>query len=204
MIDRVRYEIEVSMPLNGSLLFSPAAKVLRGAWSNGEASRFEVGRSLRTMSYEVGDLPGIHIFADLAAGKFGYFDPLEDDPAYATVAKKLKDFMKKAEFGTGKEITFTEKQISDVKTPSDMKDWLHWMRQAYDADCAKIATGFPPLPSIEDIRKMPGSRRLHGNGLVDKESREAVESLHYHVDDSDDSIFSSTIVTEPKTKRSNS
>jgi hypothetical protein len=189
MIDRVRFEVEVSSDCNGSLLFTPATKKLRGAWRNSEASRFEAGKDIRQMAYAVGDIPGIRIFVDLAQDKCGYYDPLLADKRYEDLAAKLQEYLKKTPLGPSNGVSFTKAYLIEKPTPTNLKTWLHWMRQALDSKYVEVPTGKPDLPSLDDIRKMPGRRETGGNPLVDPESKAAIAAYQYIVPDDDESIL---------------
>ena len=189
MIETVRYEVEICANNNGSLYFQPAGRILRGRWQQFAAMRYDVGRSIRTMANLVGDdIPGIRVFADLATGVVGYFDPLTD-PKNAKMAEAINRYMMSVPGNNKRGVSFTDPYKLRTKDVNVLKDWLFWMRTCLDAGYAKDIPGVPSPPSLDLIKQMPGQRKLYGEPLQDPISVEAHERYKYSVPETDTSVL---------------
>lgn len=180
-VKRTRYEIEISVnPLrslgedltpediqmtgvNGGLLFSPAKRVLRGEYDGALLAQFDMNERMRSFMAAVQRIPGEHVWVDATSGKmeWGTFDPLYEPKSPAmkrkaeTITARMKDLFKQ-------NIRFRKPSTRKIDDISDLKNVLYWMRRAVDSGKARVIG--VELPSMEDIKSMPG-RRDPWNGV---------------------------------------
>lgn len=193
-IAKTRYEIEVfvgkgkdgkRMPgVCGSLAFGPAARTLRGRFESSLFATFETSENLRMLMSEVGDIPGEVIWCDLAKGEWGTYDPMEiADPKSPDGRKRetLRKIMKDRFTGVN-DISFREAWTGKLKTADDAKNILYWMARAVASGHAVNVNGKPTMPSLDDVRAMPGRRRVnYGMSTSDKETVKILDSYSDYV-----------------------
>ena len=116
-------EIEVDSPKNGSLVFAPIQKKVRGRYDDSRVIAEYVKRDARKY-------PGQVIGLDLESG-VGYIRETLHEDRYESLRIRLSQ-----QWSIPQERR--EYQSTDVPT------WLHWMRRAVDGGLARVVKGVLP------------------------------------------------------------
>lgn len=196
-VKRTKYEIEISInPLrgreddisenlqvtgvNGSLVFSPAGRRLRGEYDTNLLGRYDLNERMRLFTTRVGSVPGERVWIDIQAKKWGTVDPLHK-PETPSLKRKAEKLVEQMQSIFGQRVKFTEPLTKDIGDPDEAKNVLYWMRRALDANHAKTVGG--DLPSMDEIKAMPGKRDVW-NGIQpshDEKTAAFAERNNYEV-----------------------
>lgn len=176
-IQKTRYAIEVVTSKNGRLKFMPLARTVRGRWSATNIIGLDPNEDFKRIA-SIGEIPGEIIWIDLEKREAGTADQLAL-PANKGLWKTLVDFNKRV---NKKDIEFKAPSVSMDMDHNQIKDFLYWMARAVKAGHAQTVPGTPELPSLEDIKKMPGKRQLnHGYETWDQETLDRQKRFEYDV-----------------------
>ena len=143
--------IECHMGNNGSPVFNPLERSLRGHWSNTKIPGQEMRPALRNMP----DVPGINIAIDPELRTCRVFDPLETDKSTWERIDSIITANQQHFDGRMKPWDEVKQENIDDDT---LKTWLWWMARLVESKKARAVLG--ELPSKEDILAMPGEARV--------------------------------------------
>jgi len=189
-IQRQRYAIEICIgererggqrlmgACGGSLYFQPSGRKLRSRWTPAEFATFDCNENMKALMLKVGKIPGEIVWCDLTKGNscdWGTIDPLNNHKPGSQeekTATKLKEVMQ-SHFGHNSGTKFRNPVTLKLATADDEKNVLYWMARALKSGVAVEVDGSPKLPTMEEIKKMPGRRSVHfGAGSADPETKE--------------------------------
>lgn len=186
MVKRQRYAIEICIgerekngrrftgAIAGQYYFHPAGRSLRSRFTPADFAVFDCNENIKALMLNVGKIPGEIIYCDLATNEWGMVDPLQTHKPGSPTAKtveKLQNVMR-SHFGQGSGVKFKNPTVNKLFTPDDEKNILYWMARAIKSGSAVVCEGEPPLPTIDEIKKMPGRRKVdYGSGTADPETK---------------------------------
>jgi hypothetical protein len=142
--------IEFGDSRNRQISFAPTAGVYRGTWSKGNL----VPDEMTELIQKIPDFPGVRAAIDPARRSGMVFDPMalpENKELLGQVQRRIKEVFG-ADQGPERELVVSDLDDTDVKT------WLYWMRRLADNKQARVVSGV--LPTMEEIRRLPGKRRM--------------------------------------------
>lgn len=178
-----KYTIEVAGPHNEYLLFQPTHERLRGRWDNALVGHRDKGEMMKGLS-RVHIIPGLYISLDTDKREGCRFDPLNTTEEGKRIWEQVSQVVRehKTEFG-GEQKPWEPALYRDL-TADQIKDWLWAMTSAFNAGYVRLVAGSPPLPTLDQIRKLPGKRtRDPGNtGLQTKGDSDDPGHLAKYVD----------------------
>jgi len=152
--------IEIATPKNQNYMFGPLGHVrIRGRWDfNKVAGRFS-HESMKAINKITSIIPGECLAVDIEAKRCRLFDPLREtekgQALWAKIAPIIDEYHSHFQCGSG----LREPIVRDNCDADTIKTWLYYMRRAVDANYAKVL-GNKPLPSLDEIKAMPGRREI--------------------------------------------
>lgn len=155
----MKFVIEIDGPKNENVLFAPVQSFpfLRGRWAAFRVAHRNKSEVMGQMS-RIESIPGICVELDTDKRQGRIFDPLretdEGRKIWREVQAVIRDFP--SFFGNPREPW--PETIHDRLTPDNIKTWLWSMSNLVAAGQARVVGGSDPMPSPEDVRKMPGKR----------------------------------------------
>lgn len=176
-----RYVIEVASKTNQNLRFGPLGVVLRGRWDHSRAARFPLSETAQLGGlFEAAPvIPGQHIYVDLDKSVAGAFDPLRVTESGRRMWAKIESHFRKVEGRTLQPADTIE--LTNLG-PDQIKDFLYWMVRTVEDNKAEVVDSSARLPSLEEVKQMPGRRTLnHGFTSHDPETRRYEEQFEYAV-----------------------
>lgn len=158
-----KYIFEVAGPNCENLLFQVTREKLRGRWEASRVARFIPSEAMRDLN-TIPAIPGMHIVVDTSAKKAVIYDPLREDADGQRIWKQVHKVLKTHEYAFGP-IYDLSPPVERTLTADDLKTWLFSLRSAYDSGILQKVAGSDELPSVEDIRRMPGKRLTDVNNI---------------------------------------
>lgn len=159
--------IEIGNRMNQNFRFGPTDEVLRGCWDGSHVATV-AGEVLQGI-HSLGPIPGIRVTVDQKKRIVSRYDPLVETEQGRELWNRLDANFKKnrACFPACQPLPTV---VREDCTADDIKEWLYAMRQAVDSDIAKVLDG--TLPSMNEIRAMPGKRRKSFFDTVVREDKD--------------------------------
>lgn len=151
-----RYVYEVNGPLNESVLCPFAGPKLRGRWEAARVAMFDKSEAMKALS-AVAVIPGYHIAIDDESFKVVLSDPLKDTDEGRAIFARVRDIYRRYESELGSDTELQSKQVFDVDADR-LKDWMHWLAQRVADGTVTPVAGGSALPSIAEIKALPGRR----------------------------------------------
>jgi hypothetical protein len=149
------YAIEIDGPKNESLVFPPNKEKLRGRWDFSRIAR-DKSDGMKALALACPVIPGMVVRLDTKAMTGEIVDPLGVDPEGRKVFAKVIEVAKR--FPGEFDETAPHPSTSHKLNQDDIKTWLFAMRTAMDCGYARRTNASESLPSIDEIREMPGKR----------------------------------------------
>lgn len=149
------YAIEIDGPNNESLIFPPNKQKLRGRWDFSRIAR-DKSDGMKALSLACPVIPGMVVRLDTKAMTADIVDPLGVDTDGKKIFAKIVEVAKR--FPGEFDETQPHPSTSHRLDYDGVKTWLFAMRTAIDCNNARRTSASESLPSIEDIREMPGKR----------------------------------------------
>jgi hypothetical protein len=148
------YTIEIATANSNNVLWPMTRQLLRGRWSRSVLVGVHAGPALQQMP----DIPGLRLSVNLRTRTTRIFDPLglpENASLLREVKIRYKELM--GQEGRPEDDVKNEWPASDRdrgEGDSMLKGWLFWMKRLVQAkEAVEIGA---PLPSFEQIEKLPG------------------------------------------------
>jgi hypothetical protein len=158
-----QYAIEICCPRNENAIFNPLQRKLRGRWDMAKVSHRDKSEAMKELALAVPSIPGQYVAVHVEKAQGKVIDPLGLPEFKSTLDKCNEIFERYAgEFGRGG-IRRPHPETTQVLDANALKTWLFCMRQLVDSGMATPAPGSDALPTLDDIRKMPGKRRIDPN-----------------------------------------
>jgi hypothetical protein len=167
-----KYTIEFDGPNNENYRFAPSATTLRGAWRSHRVAHNDMNDAMKSMS-TVPYIPGMRVTLNTDERSATVLDPLattdEGKQIWEKVLAKIKQH--EAFFGAKQRLLppITKANLTD----SEMKTWAYYMAMAVESGYAVVLSDSQQLPSVEQIRSLPGGIRI---GLLGSNSGYKPES----------------------------
>jgi hypothetical protein len=164
-----RYAIEIAGPRNERAIFSPIGKErLRGRWNFAKVAHLDKnkaanGEALRELSLVAPLIPGLYIVLDTDRRIGSVLDPLGESQEGKRIQAEIKKIVERYRFALECGADPRPKVDYPSLSADDIKTWLFHMRTMVDTGIAEVPSGVAPLPTIAEIRAMPG-RRLRDPG----------------------------------------
>ena len=180
-VSKQRYVIEVKHDRNNSLLFGPLSATLRGRWEFHRVARFPINENsgLTALMETAPVIPGMYIWVDLEKNQGGAYDPLRETEQGRRLMTKIQSHYKTVDNRVVEPADPIEVNGMDADL---LKDFLYWMVRAVEDGNAQVVGGAPELPSLEDVKKMPGKRTLnHGYTSNDETTRSFERKYEFEV-----------------------
>jgi len=173
-----RYIIEVAQSQNENHIFAPTRARVRGRWDFSNTAARNLGsEALREMAREVKVIPGQHILLDTDHARGVIYDPLLDTDDGRRVWLKLKGIISRYKHEFGSDLRPHDPSELSNLGADQIKQWLWEMRCLLDGNQAVLVSGSDPVPSFEEIARMPG-RRLRdpmNTGVQEKDLKKFVD-----------------------------
>jgi hypothetical protein len=149
------YTIESASAKNRRHLFAPLGQTLRGRWTIAATAGLATSSALATLHANAPEIPGIHVTLDTDKRSARVWDPLKETADGRAIWARIEPVLQQnpTDLPQGKPWPETTRENLSV---NDLKTWLFCMRSAVDAGHARMVG--TPLPSLEEIRAMPGAR----------------------------------------------
>ena len=156
----MKYKIEIVGPLNERVAFPPVGKVLRGAWYSHVVAMKDKAAPLKELS-QIPEIPGMIVAIDTTPDSTGrckgaILDGLTS-PQGKAIQPRLEEIFKRNTAQLGTNYAPAEREEYELYE-DDVKNWMYWMRRLSDLGFAKKYGNDPELPTLDEIRQMPGKR----------------------------------------------
>jgi hypothetical protein len=155
-----KYTIEIDGPRNERVIFAPTQSFppLRGRWKAHAVAGRGKSPAMNALS-SVEFIPGICVELDTSKKQGRTFDPLRETDEGRRIWRTVKSILvdQKQDFGSGHEPWQTA--VHERLDADAIKLWLWHMVQLVESGLARVVSGSDRLPSVDDVRAMPGRRR---------------------------------------------
>jgi hypothetical protein len=178
-----QYAIEIAGPKNERVRFAPTGETLRGRWDQAVTAHRDKGDAMKAIAATASVIPGRVIVVETDKLRAKIIDPLAQ-PAGKPLLEKLNAVFKAHSEVFGGEVKPHPDQDHTL-TADTLKDWLYWMRRLVDSKLAVIADGYKALPTLDEIRQMPGRRVADPNytGQCDAKTPDSEKGLYKWTDE---------------------
>lgn len=175
--------IEVAGPQNNYLIFGPTSQRLRGRRDTAHTAHRSPTTDFMKAMQRIHIIPGICVAVDTQKpegktdirGEGVIFDPLREDKDGQKIWEQIRDIEKTH----GQSETEPWPTARHPLTNDAIKDWLWAMRRAVDTGAARELPASTKLPSLAEIRALPGKRTRDplNTGRQDKELKRYVDEV---------------------------
>lgn len=156
-----RIVIEICGKQNQDYTFRPLEEKLRGRKDSAFFPQRGRPAGLADLLAAAPVIPGEYIMVDLDKMEGHRFDPLRETPEGRELWEKVTPIIRRHEREFGPILELRQPAIHKLTHDGDeggglIKDWLWAMARAVQGEHARIVSG--ELPSLQQIREMPGKR----------------------------------------------
>ncbi len=157
------FEIEIAGPNNENHQFGPTKHILRGRWSAHHVAEFSKHDALNRIHKIAPVIPGMRVRVEKVKGgsyTCSIYDPLRDTDEGRALWEKLRPACEGTPFFPGKgKIELPESVTFPMCDHDTVKTWMYAMVRVVDAGYGIITKESNPLPTLEQVKAMPGRRR---------------------------------------------